>query len=177
MSPGKRALLIAASGLLLVGFVTTKFVWGQRYVPPSRDDKPAVILSGEYTNATGGGVPRYLLIRARNESGETIKSVRNFAQAQTIDQYRFVVREADGTEIRQKRPFIGTPPHAPTDKDYVFLKTGESGAFEVELYKVRNAYDLQPGRLYFLEVRVRFHGLAEPVLLVTTFGYAAARKD
>jgi len=170
-------LLIAAAVILFAWLVATGVVWGQGFVPPPREEKPAVVVSGEYSNATGGGIPRFLLIRARNESGATIKAVRNFPQGQTIEQYRFVIRQADGKEIRQKRPFIGTPPHAPTDKDYVVLKPGESGALEVELNKLQNAFDLQPGRLYFIEVRVRFDGLPEPVLLVTAFGYTEARKD
>lgn len=144
-------------------------------VPPQ--SKSPVMASFELPNAAGGGIGGKAYIHVTNGSEGTIKAVRDFSQAGASGQYQYVVRDANGREVKQKYPFTGGPPRQPTEKDYVVLEPGATGRLDFSTGVIAKGYALQPRTLYFIEVRIQFGGLAEPVTVVTPYGFAEEGKD
>jgi hypothetical protein len=146
-------------------------------VPPeSVPKKSPVVLSVEYPNAAGGGIPSETTIHIRNESKGTIKALPDFYQAMAMGWFKIAVRDAEGKLLKQLHPFIGGPPDAPEEKDYLVLKPSEAGRLRFLPGVVVKGYDLKPGQLYFFELTLKIDGVEGTVTLVTPFGYSESRN-
>lgn len=92
-----------------------------------------------------------------------------------MGQFKIAVRDVGGKLLKQVHPFIGTPPLAPKEKDYLVLKPSEIGRLNFPPGVVVKGYELKPGKLYLIEITLTIDGVEGDVVLVTPFGYSESR--
>ena len=112
-----------------------------------------------------------LTIHISNPTDKELVTLRD-THALSLAQTRVRIRDFEGTVVKQKYPFVGSPPALPTKDDYLVIEPGRTGSTKLHIWYVNKAYGMKPSQLYFVTVEVTFNkGKEDEIKASTTFPY------